>query len=107
MHKKFCGILIVSVCIICFAFLGVAFAQKDVKYEGGSEGAVLFVHKTHVQGQKIKCTECHDKLFTKKKEAKITKAEHKGDKFCATCHGNGKKAFSMTTEADCAKCHKK
>ena len=107
MGKKFCGILIVSICIISFAFLGVAFAQKEVKYDGGSGGAVLFVHKTHVQGQKLKCNDCHDKLFTKKKEAKITKAEHKGDKFCAACHSDGKKAFNMTAEADCAKCHKK
>jgi len=105
--NKFGRILIVSVCIACFAFVGVAFAQKDVKYDGGTSGAVVFVHKAHVAGQKLKCTECHDKLFTKKKEAKITKAEHKGEKFCAACHSEGKKAFNMTAEADCAKCHKK
>jgi c(7)-type cytochrome triheme protein len=104
--KKFCRILIVSICFICFAFLGVAFAQKDAKFDGGSEGAVLFVHKIHVQGQKLKCDACHTNLFTRKREAKITKEEHSGDKFCAACH-NGKKAFSMKAEADCAKCHKK
>jgi c(7)-type cytochrome triheme protein len=105
--KKFFGILIVSICIISFLFLGIAFAQKDAKFEGGKEGVVVFVHKAHVQGQKLKCAECHDKLFTKKREAKITKAEHKGDKFCAACHSDGKKAFTMTAKADCAKCHKK
>lgn len=106
MGKKFCRILIISVCIICFVFLGVAFAQKDAKFEGGKEGTVVFVHKAHVQGQKLKCAVCHTNLFAKKREAKITKAEHSGDKFCAACH-NGKKAFSMTAKADCAKCHKK
>lgn len=106
MVSKFWRILIVSVCLVCFVALGTAFAQKDVKYEGGKDGAVTFVHKAHVGGQKMKCNDCHDKLFTKKKEAKITKADHEGNKFCVTCH-DGKKAFAMKSEADCAKCHKK
>lgn len=104
--SKFWRILIVSVCMVCFVALGTAFAQKDAKFEGGKEGSITFVHKTHVAGQKLKCTDCHDKLFTKKREAKITKADHSEQKFCAVCH-DGKKAFSMTAEADCAKCHKK
>ena len=106
MGNKFGKILIIGICIGVFAAAGVAFAQKDVNYEGGDAGAVVFVHKTHVQGQKLKCAECHLKPFARKKEAKITKADHSGDKYCALCH-NGKKAFSMTVEADCAKCHKK
>ncbi len=105
MVSKFLRMLIVSVCMVSFVFLGTAFAQKDVKYEGGKDGAVTFVHKTHT-AKKLKCADCHDKVFTKKKEAKITKASHGEQKFCATCH-DGKKAFSMTVEADCAKCHKK
>jgi c(7)-type cytochrome triheme protein len=106
--SKFWRILIVSVCLVCFVTLGTAFAQKDVKYDGGKDGAVTFVHKAHVGGQKLKCDNCHKdpSLFTKKKEAKITKADHEGKKFCAACH-DGKKAFAMTVEADCAKCHKK
>lgn len=107
MGNKIGKLFVISACIVCFMAVGVAFAQKDVKYDGGKEGAVTFVHKTHVAGQKIKCAECHDKLFTKKKEAKINEAEHKGDKFCAACHSEGKKAFNMTAKADCAKCHKK
>jgi c(7)-type cytochrome triheme protein len=56
----------------------------------------------------LKCDNCHKdpNLFTKKKEAKITEADHKEKKFCGACH-DGKKAFSMATKDDCAKCHKK
>jgi c(7)-type cytochrome triheme protein len=106
--SKFWRILIVSVCLVCFVALGTAFAQKDVKYDGGKDGAVTFVHKAHVGGQKLKCDNCHKdpNLFTKKKEAKITEADHKEKKFCGACH-DGKKAFAMTTKDDCAKCHKK
>ena len=112
MGNKFWRILIISVCIICFAALGAAFAQKkvgggDVKYEAkGSKGPVLFSHETHVNTQKAKCAECHPKVFKMKKEAKMTKAEHGENKYCAVCH-DGKKAFGLTAEADCAKCHKK
>ena len=105
--SKFWRILIVSVCMVCFVALGTAFAQKDVKYEGGKDGGVTFVHKAHI-AKKLKCNDCHKEpnLFTKKKEAKITEADHKEPKFCGACH-DGKKAFSMAAKADCAKCHKK
>jgi len=109
--NKFWRILLVSICIICFATLGVAFAQKkvgggDVKYESKTQGAVLFSHETHVNTHKTKCTDCHSKIFKMKKEAKITKADHSEAKYCAVCH-DGKKAFGTKVEADCAKCHKK
>ena len=105
--SKFWRILIVSVCMVCFVALGTAFAQKDVNYAGGKDGAVTFAHKAHI-AKKLKCDNCHKdpSLFTKKKEAKITEADHKGNKFCAACH-DGKKAFSMAAKDDCAKCHKK
>ena len=81
MGNKFWRILIVSVCIICFAALGVAFAQKkvgggDIKYEGKTQGAVLFSHETHVNTHKAKCADCHPKVFKMKKEVKMTKADH-------------------------------
>jgi c(7)-type cytochrome triheme protein len=109
--NKFWRILIVSICIICFATLGVAFAQKkvgggDIKYESKTAGTVLFSHETHVNTHKTKCTDCHSKVFKMKKEAKITKADHSETKYCTVCH-DGKKAFGSTVEADCAKCHKK
>ncbi len=111
MDKKFWKILAAIVSIVCFAALGTAFAQKkvgggDIKYEAkGSAGPVLFSHETHQNTHKLKCTDCHTKIFKMKKETKMTKATHSESKYCGVCH-DGKKAFSQTVEADCAKCHK-
>lgn len=68
-------------------------------------GKVVFSHETHVSGSGLKCTACHDKLFTSSKKHKhmTMKAMQKG-KFCGACH-NGKIAFSV--KGDCARCHKK
>ena len=111
MGNKFWRILIVSICIICFAALGVAFAQKkvgggDIKYESKEKGTVLFSHETHMKVPDTKCNSCHTKVFKMKKEMKLTKANHSENTYCASCH-DGKKAFGLTAEADCAKCHKK
>lgn len=111
MGSKFWRIIIVSVCIACFVALGVAFAQKkvgggEIKYEAKEKGAVLFSHETHVNTHKTKCADCHPKVFKMKKDAKITKADHSEIKYCSVCH-DGKKAFGLTAEADCVKCHKK
>ena len=101
----------VSICIICFAALGVAFAQKkvgggDIKYEAKEQGTVLFSHETHMKVPDTKCNSCHTKVFKMKKEMKLTKANHSESTYCASCH-DGKKAFGLKVEADCAKCHKK
>ena len=111
MGNKFWRIFIISVSIICFAALGVAFAQKkvgggDIKYESKEQGTILFSHEKHMKVPDTKCNSCHTKIFKMKKEAKITKADHAEAKYCSVCH-DGKKAFGTTAEADCAKCHKK
>jgi c(7)-type cytochrome triheme protein len=110
--NRFWKMFIVSVCIVCFAALGSALAQPkkvgggEIKYEGKTQGAVLFSHESHVNTHKAKCADCHPKVFKTKKEMKLTKADHSENKYCVACH-DGKKAFGLTVEADCAKCHKK
>ncbi len=111
MGNKFWRILVVSICIVCFATLGTTFAQKkvgggDIKYESKTAGSVLFSHETHQNKYKAKCKDCHPKVFKMKKEAKITKANHSEATYCGVCH-DGKKAFGQTVQADCAKCHQK
>ncbi len=114
MKKGIWKAFLISICILSFAAFGIASAQQkktgggDIKFEAkGSTGPVLFSHETHVNQHKAKCTDCHTKIFKMKKEdLKMTKDAHGQDKHCGVCH-NGKKAFSQTTEADCAKCHKK
>jgi c(7)-type cytochrome triheme protein len=103
--KEFCKVSIISICILCFVAFGTAYAQQkkvgggDIQYEAkGGQAAVLFSHESHVNQYKLKCTDCHPKIFkVKKGEGKMTQ--------CAACH-DGKKAFSTVDKADCAKCHK-
>jgi c(7)-type cytochrome triheme protein len=106
-------IAIISISIVCFIALGIAFAQAkkvgggEIKFTPKGADPVIFSHETHVSTHKAKCTDCHTKIFPmKKQDLKMTKEAHGQDKHCGVCH-NGKKAFSQTAEADCAKCHKK
>jgi len=99
--------------IVCLAALGMALAQQkkvgggDIKFTPKGADAVVFSHEIHVTQKKLKCTDCHTKVFPmKKQELKMTKEVHGQDKYCGVCH-NGKKAFTQTADADCAKCHKK
>lgn len=113
MGNGFCKVLIIAICILCFTAIGVGYAQQkkvgggDIKYEAtGSLPPVVFCHETHVNQYKIKCTDCHPKMFKAKKgEAKMTQASFAEGKYCGACH-DGKKAFSAVAESDCAKCHK-
>lgn len=113
MGRAFYKIIILSIAVISLMGLGGALAQKkvgggEIKFEAkGSTGPVIFSHEFHINQQKLKCTDCHTKVFKMKKgEAKIAKANHSEEKYCGVCH-NGKKSFSQTKDADCAKCHKK
>ena len=120
LSTRFGKALFISICILSLAAWGTAFGQAkkvgggDVKFEAkGSTGPVLFSHETHVNQHKLKCTDCHTKIFKMKKEdLKMTKDMHGQDKHCGVCHNGkkefgGKKVFSQSTDADCAKCHKK
>jgi len=68
-------------------------------------GDAVFSHEVHVDGMKLACTDCHDKLYLSKGQHKtVTMKQMQKGKSCGACH-NGKKAFSV--KGDCAKCHKK
>jgi c(7)-type cytochrome triheme protein len=103
---------IIGICMVCFIVLVMALAQAkvgggDIKFTPKGAEPVTFSHKIHVTDHKFKCTDCHTKIFPmKKQDLKMTKEAHGQDKYCGVCH-NGKKAFSQSAEANCAKCHKK
>lgn len=100
-------IVVVTACIV---LLGIGSAMTAAV--GGGDitlkskgGTVLFSHETHVDGMKLACTECHDKLYLSTRQHKaVTMKQMQKGKSCGLCH-NGKKAFSV--KGDCAKCHKK
>lgn len=99
----------VMVILVAALFVGSALAVppgKNVEYEGGGLGKVVFDGKIHAD-KGLKCNDCHTKVFQMKKgTAKIKMAEMNAGKNCGTCH-NGEKAFKSSDAANCAKCHKK
>jgi c(7)-type cytochrome triheme protein len=80
--------------------------------ETGSMPAVVFSHEKHVGEQKLKCNNCHTKLFqmrkgkTEKKAGKLTMEAMQQGKFCGACH-NGERAFTVKSPDNCVKCHVK
>jgi c(7)-type cytochrome triheme protein len=105
----------IGIFILCLLVTGAVYAQQkkvdggDIKFEskGSDLGPVTFSHDTHASQQKLKCTDCHTKLFKMKKgDSKMTQAAFGEGKYCGACH-DGKKTFSATAKADCGKCHKK
>ncbi len=119
MRKKLAVTSIIGICVLCLVAFGIALAQQkkvgggDIKYEPKGADPVTFSHENHVSQQKLKCTDCHTKIFKMKKEdLKITKEAHGEERHCGVCHNgkkefNGKKTFNQSSDADCAKCHKK
>lgn len=78
---------------------------KTVEF-ASSKGKVVFDGKVHA-AKGLKCADCHTspKLFEMKKGGdKMTMAAMNEGKFCGSCH-DGKKAFSVKDQANCAKCH--
>jgi len=79
-----------------------------VNNEGTSKA--VFSHKKHTTREKLRCIECHPKLFIMKvgkdvvKRGKLTMEEMKKGKYCGSCH-NGNKAFSLDDIKHCRRCH--
>ena len=103
---KFAGILTVfAALMISIGNVSAVPTGKTVEF-ASPRGKVTFDGKVHAD-KGLKCADCHTKpkLFEMKKGGdKMTMAAMNEGKFCGTCH-DGKKAFSVKTPADCAKCH--
>jgi c(7)-type cytochrome triheme protein len=102
---KFLFICAGILCVLGFAAPDIQAAPPGkIVFTPAGADPVTFDHETH---KAMKCNECHTKIFKMKKgTAKLTKEDHAKEVSCGVCH-NGKKAFAQTTDADCAKCHKK
>jgi c(7)-type cytochrome triheme protein len=99
------------------AFFGAVLVQQaragelkgpaDFEFTGSAEGKVVFSHEKHL-AKNAKCTDCHVKIFkmTKGQRSSPKMADMNNGQACGACH-DGKKAFSVKEQADCAKCHKK
>jgi c(7)-type cytochrome triheme protein len=105
--------------VLALLVWGMGFAQPpkmgggEILYKPQGADPVIFRHETHVIQYKLKCTDCHTKIFEMKREdLKMTREAHGRDRHCGICHNgkrefNGRKIFSQSTEADCAKCHRR
>jgi len=105
---KFAGILAVIAALMLSIGNVMAVPAGKVEFAGGGAGKVEMDAKVHAS-KGLKCPDCHTKpkLFEMKKgKEKHTMADMNAGKSCGGCH-DGKKAFSVKAEADCAKCHKK
>jgi len=76
--NKFGKILIIGICIGVFAAVGVAFAQKDVSYDGGSAGAVVFRSQSMFQARSSNATLPHQPV-RQEKRGQDHQGEHSGD----------------------------
>lgn len=76
---------------------------KDVEFDGGAMGKVVFSGSAHADAG-LKCMECHPKLFPMKKQDLAIPVPHEAGQLCFACH-NGEKAFDF--KGECARCHKK
>lgn len=104
--KKFIVLSMAFVMTVAFASFGFAL-KKDVEFEGGGAGKVVFSHENHTEKLAMKCNECHPSLFKMKKGGdEITMAGMGEGKNCGACH-NGEKAFDVKSEDSCPKCHQK
>ena len=76
------------------------------------KSTAVFSHKKHTTREKLKCIECHPKVFIMKvddkvvKKGQLTMEEMKKGKYCGCCH-NGTKAFSVSDVKSCRRCHPK
>jgi c(7)-type cytochrome triheme protein len=91
--------------LLMFSFAGAKVGGGDIVFKETKTGSVIFSHNSHVEGIGLKCTDCHDALFTTKaKHKKVSMAQMQKGQSCGACH-NGGKAFSI--KDSCKNCHKK
>lgn len=94
--------------ILIFSFFGLVSGKiggGDITFRPQKAKEVIFRHESHVSEIGIKCTDCHDRLYTTKGKHKgVTMAEMRRGFSCGACH-DGKKAFDV--RANCSNCHKK
>ncbi len=111
MRKTSWGVMAVALVTVIGLLCGPVLAQTkppELTFPDGAQGKVTFSHEKHITDGKLKCTDCHTKIFkmTKGQRSKITMKEIQEGKACGVCH-NGTKVFGATAPDSCAKCHKK
>jgi c(7)-type cytochrome triheme protein len=75
----------------------------DITYSLTGASNVIYSHDLHVTKHKLKCGDCHYKLYTTAAQRKdVTMAQMQKGQSCGACH-NGQRAFDVKN--NCNKCH--
>ncbi|RNC72730.1 MAG: cytochrome C [Desulfuromonadales bacterium] len=82
----------VGECASCHTVKEVGLTSKDT-------GKIIFSHKMHAG--KMKCGECHNKLYAPGRNKPVGMTAMEKGKSCGACH-NGKRVFDVK---QCSKCH--
>jgi c(7)-type cytochrome triheme protein len=78
----------------------------DISFPVPGMSTVLFSHDDHLGKFKLKCSECHYKIYTNHAQHKAVGMEGmRNGQSCGACH-NGTRAFSVASQQHCIKCHK-
>lgn len=85
----------------------VSFANetKDIQFRFKNAEPVVFSHDFHLTKYNNNCKVCHNVIFNLKARRHFTMAEMEKTRSCGACH-TGVKAFSVTDEKSCIRCHK-
>jgi len=78
---------------------------KDIQFKFKNAEPVVFSHSFHLTKYNNNCKVCHNAIFDIRKRRHFTMADMEKTKSCGACH-SGVKAFSVTSDKDCVRCHK-
>ena len=80
---------------------------KDIEFNFNNADKVVFSHDFHLKLANVNgnCKMCHNAIFDIRKQRHYSMQEMQKTKGCGACH-SGVKAFSVSDEKSCVRCHK-
>ena len=78
---------------------------KDILFRFKNAEPVVFSHDVHLEKYNNNCRICHNTIFNIKEPKHFTMADMEKTRSCGACH-TGIKAFSVSQDKDCVRCHK-
>jgi c(7)-type cytochrome triheme protein len=101
--------IVLALYLSMFYLLSPAFSAGggDITFTSKNADPVHFSHDFHLKLRGLKCMACHFQKFAKGGASfEMKKEELTKRTFCEHCH-NGMKAFDVSNEKNCIRCHSK
>lgn len=96
---------VICLLLLTCALPATAKETKNVTYKLKNAEPIVFSHDIHLAKYNNNCRICHNTLFNLKTRKRFTMIEMEQGKSCGACH-TGIKAFSVSDNAECNRCHK-